>query len=61
VIFFDKPIANGGLNVSRPLASAIIAAFILICLLVIPQRPGTQPSSAAEAPPSWPHALRARR
>jgi Repeat of Unknown Function (DUF347) len=32
--FFDKPIANGGLNVSRPLASAIIAAFILICLLV---------------------------
>jgi uncharacterized membrane-anchored protein len=59
--FFDKPIANGGLNVSRPLASAIIAAFILICLLVIPQRPGTQPSSAAEAPPSWPHALRARR
>ena len=49
--FFDKPIAQGGLNVSRPLASAIIAAFILICLLVIPQRAGAHPRGAAEAPP----------
>ena len=49
--FFDKPIAEGGLNVSRPLASAIILVFILICLLVIPQRPGSHPRSAAEAPP----------
>jgi uncharacterized membrane-anchored protein len=48
--FFDKPIAQGGLNVSRPLASAIIAVFILICLLVIPQRPGGHPRSAVEAP-----------
>jgi uncharacterized membrane-anchored protein len=49
--FFDKPIAQGGLNVSRPLASAIIAVFILICLLVIPQRPGSHPRSAAQTPP----------
>jgi uncharacterized membrane-anchored protein len=49
--FFDKPIAAGGLNVSRPLASAIIAVFILICLLVIPQRPGSHPREAAEVPP----------
>ena len=49
--FFDKPIAEGGLNVSRPLASAIILVFIVICLLVIPQRPGSHPGGAAEAPP----------
>jgi len=49
--FFDKPIAEGGLNVSRPLASAIIAVFIVICLLVIPQRPGSHPRGAAEMPP----------
>ena len=42
--FFDKPIAQGGLNVSRPLASAIIAAFILVCILTIPQRAGSHPS-----------------
>jgi len=43
--FFDKPIAQGGLNVSRPLASAIIAAFIVICILVLPQRAGTHPGA----------------
>jgi uncharacterized membrane-anchored protein len=41
--FFDKPIAQGGLNVSRPLASAIIALFILACILLIPQRAGSHP------------------
>jgi uncharacterized membrane-anchored protein len=46
--FFDKPIAQGGLNVSRPLASAIIAAFILLCILVFPQRAGTHPKNAAD-------------
>jgi len=44
--FFDKPLAQGGLNVSRPLASAIIAAFILLCILVFPQRAGAHPQSA---------------
>jgi uncharacterized membrane-anchored protein len=45
--FFDKPLAQGGLNVSRPLASAIIAAFIVICILVLPQRAGVHPGRAA--------------
>ncbi|HEY6823474.1 MAG TPA: hypothetical protein VI195_03480 [Steroidobacteraceae bacterium] len=44
--FFDKPITQGGLNVSRPLASAIIAVFILVCILLIPQRAGSHPRSA---------------
>lgn len=36
--FLDKPVEDGGLALSRPLASAVIAAFIIICLLVLPQR-----------------------
>src|SRR5580700_10683420 len=30
--FFDKPLAHGGLNVSRPLATLIIAVFTVICI-----------------------------
>jgi uncharacterized membrane-anchored protein len=45
--FFDKPMAQGGLAVSRPFASAIIAAFILLCILILPQRAGVHPGSAA--------------
>lgn len=45
--FFDKPVAQGGLNVSRPLASLILAAVILVCILVFPQRPGAHPRAAA--------------
>lgn len=40
--FFDKPIAQGGLDMSRPLASAILAAFIIACILVLPQRPAVR-------------------
>src|ERR1700760_3421990 len=41
--FLDKPVSDGGLALSRPLASAVIAAFIVICLFVLPQRAGTHP------------------
>ncbi|MBV9751782.1 MAG: hypothetical protein JO188_04610 [Hyphomicrobiales bacterium] len=44
--FLDKPVSNGGLAVSRPLASALIAILILILLLVLPQRPGRHPRFA---------------
>ena len=44
--YFDKPVAQGGLNVSRPLASAIIAGIILVCILILPQRAGTHPGAA---------------
>jgi len=44
--FFDKPIAKGGLNMSRPLASAILAAIILACIFIFPQRAGRHPESA---------------
>src|ERR1700749_2159273 len=36
-------LSDGGLALSRPLASAVIAIFIIICLFVLPQRAGTHP------------------
>ena len=47
--FLDKPHADGGLSLSRPIASAIIAAVIVILILVIPQRPGRHPGEATIA------------
>jgi len=41
--FLDKPLANGGLALSRPLASLVIAVFIVFCLLILPQRAGIHP------------------
>jgi uncharacterized membrane-anchored protein len=41
--FLDKPRNHGGLALSRPFASAILAAFILGCLLIFPQRAGAHP------------------
>jgi uncharacterized membrane-anchored protein len=37
--FLDKPLAQGGLQISRLYASAILLAFIVVCVVVIPQRP----------------------
>jgi uncharacterized membrane-anchored protein len=45
--FLDKPVHNGGLAFSRPIASAIIAAFILLCIVVLPQRAGRHPERIA--------------
>jgi uncharacterized membrane-anchored protein len=44
--FLDKPASNGGLALSRPLASAVIAAFILACLFLLPQRAGRHSQAA---------------
>jgi uncharacterized membrane-anchored protein len=44
--FLDKPLNQGGLALSRPLASAVIAAFIIVCLSMLPQRPGRHPGAA---------------
>jgi uncharacterized membrane-anchored protein len=43
----DKPVSDGGMNFSRPLASLIIAAAIVICILVFPQRAGSHSRSLA--------------
>jgi uncharacterized membrane-anchored protein len=42
--FFDKPMNQGGLDLSRPLASAVLAAAIVALILVLPQRPGQHPA-----------------
>jgi uncharacterized membrane-anchored protein len=42
----DKPLASGGLNISRLTASLILGGFILACLLLIPQR-AAKPADAA--------------
>ena len=47
--FLDKPLSDGGMALSRPLASAVIAAFIVMCVLVLPQRPGRHPGVPATA------------
>ncbi len=39
----DKPVNDGGMALSRPLASAAIAAFIVLCIAVLPQRAGKHP------------------
>ncbi len=40
--FLDKPLAHGGLGLSRPLISAAIAAFIVVCIVALPQRAATK-------------------
>lgn len=45
--FLDKPINHGGLALSRPLASLVIAIFIVICILAFPQRAGRHPGQAS--------------
>ena len=44
--FLDKPLAKGGLNFSRPLASGVLLAIIVVLILVIPQRAGNHPDEA---------------
>ena len=39
----DKPMDQGGLALSRPLASAAIAAFVVLCVALLPQRAGRHP------------------
>jgi uncharacterized membrane-anchored protein len=46
--FLDKPLDEGGLALSRPLASAIIFAVMAACILFIPQR-AAQKAQAGEA------------
>jgi uncharacterized membrane-anchored protein len=41
--FLDKPTAQGGLALSRPIASAFIAALMIVCILALPQRAGDHP------------------
>ena len=47
--FLDKPLAKGGLDFSRPVASAVLAAAIIALIMIIPQRAGAHPGKADSA------------
>ena len=47
--FLDKPLDHGGLALSRPIASLVIAAAMVALILILPQRPGSHPRTAQQA------------
>ena len=47
--FLDKPLDHGGLNFSRPVASAVLAVAIIALILLLPQRAGRRPGPAVPA------------
>ena len=44
--FLDKPLNKGGLAMSRPIASAVLAVVIIVLIVILPQRPGRHPGHA---------------
>jgi uncharacterized membrane-anchored protein len=40
--FLDKPVANGGLELSRYSASAVLLVLIAACIALVPQRPAAK-------------------
>ncbi|MGI8724219.1 MAG: hypothetical protein ACR2J1_02400 [Methyloceanibacter sp.] len=44
--FVDKPLDQGGLAWSRPLATAVIAALMIACILILPTESGQAPRGA---------------
>lgn len=42
--FLDKPVAKGGLDFSRPVATAVLVVAIVVLIIVIPQRAGRHPA-----------------
>ena len=49
--FLDKPAAQGGLEFSRPLATAVLAAAIVALIIFVPQRPGSHQKGLKTAVP----------
>ena len=43
--FLDKPLDKGGLDFSRPLASAVLALAIIALIVLLPQRAGAHPGA----------------
>jgi len=47
--FLDKPVAKGGLELSRPIATLVLAVAIVALVLLLPQRPGEHPGAEKAA------------
>jgi len=45
--YLDKPVASGGLEISRPVASAVLAVIIVLCVALFPQKAGKHPGQVA--------------
>lgn len=45
--FLDKPLDHGGLNLSRPIASTVLAVAIIALIAFLPQRAGSHPGKAS--------------
>jgi uncharacterized membrane-anchored protein len=41
--YLDKPTSDGGLALSRPIATAVIGVFMIACIIILPQRAGRHP------------------
>jgi len=47
--FLDKPLDHGGLNLSRPIASAVLAVAIIALIALLPQRAGAHSGAESNA------------
>lgn len=47
--FLDKPLAKGGLDLSRPVATAVLALAIVLLIVLLPQRAGSHPGEGLDA------------
>ena len=47
--FLDKPVAKGGLDLSRPIATLVLAVAILALIIILPQRAGEHPGAGQGA------------
>jgi uncharacterized membrane-anchored protein len=47
--FLDKPLHDGGLALSRPIASAALGALIVALIVILPQRAGNHPQTQEAA------------
>jgi uncharacterized membrane-anchored protein len=43
--FLDKPLDKGGLDLSRPIATAVLLVAIVVLIAMLPQRPGSHPGN----------------
>ena len=47
--FLDKPVTKGGLDLSRPIATLVLAVAIVVLIIVLPQRAGEHPGASEGA------------
>lgn len=50
--FLDKPVASGGLELSRPIASAVLIAAIILLVVLVPQRSAAGKADASGQSPA---------